>query len=443
MRSRFIALVGFVLAFALIAAACSSSDSGSTETTEAATTTAAATETTAAAETTTTAAATETTAAGEELPPLVVWADEKRAPVIEAIAPDFTDATGVEIQVTLVDFGDMKDEVTTKGPAGEGPDIFIGAHDWVGELADNGAIAPIALGDRSSEFTQTGLNALTWNGTQYGLPYVTEAVALYYNTDLVGDTAPGTMADLTAKCDEIAADIDNCLGIPGGNDGADAYHQYPFISVHGGYIFAYDPATGFDVEDIGLDTEGAVAGISLLESLVKDGYVASTNYDDAKNLFLGGTEAFWLTGPWEVGALEDQSDVNWSVTTLPTVEGDTMRPFVGVQGFYLSAFSDNTAIAEEFLLNYVATPDTMMALFEADPRGSAYVETVKAIADDPIASTFSTSAATGQFMPNVPEMGAVWGPVGDNFLALRNGDIDAATAAANMAEQVATVIAGG
>jgi maltose-binding protein MalE len=46
-------------------------------------------------------------------------------------------------------------------------------------------------------------------------------------------------------------------------------------------------------------------------------------------------------------------------------------------------------------------------------------------------------------MPNVPEMGAVWGPVGDNYLALRNGDIGAAEAANNMAEQVATVIAEG
>jgi hypothetical protein len=37
-------------------------------------------------------------------------------------------------------------------------------------------------------------------------------------------------------------------------------------------------------------------------------------------------------------------------------------------------------------------------------------------------------------------MGAVWGPVGDNILAMRNGDIDAETAMTNAAEQVTTVI---
>jgi len=436
MKRRYMIMTAVILAFSLLAAACSSSGGEETTTTAAETPDT----TQAPAATTTEAPAATTTAPGEALPPLVVWADENRAPVIEAVAPAFTEATGVEVQVTLVDFGSMKDEVSTKGPAGEGPDIFIGAHDWVGELASNGSITPIDLAGREAEFTEVGLNALKWDGVEYGLPYVTEAVGLYYNTDLVPE-APATMADLTAACDAI--EVDNCLGVPGGNDAADAYHQYPFVSVDGGYIFAYDPATGFDVTDVGLGTPEAIAGATLLETLVTDGYVASTNYDDAKNLFLEGKEAFWLTGPWELGTLEDQADVNWSVTTLPTVDGNTMKPFVGVQGFYLSAFATNQAIAEEFLLNFIATDETMMALFEADPRGSAYVATIAAISDDPINATFALSASDGQFMPNVPEMGAVWGPVGDNFLALRNGDIDAETAMTTASEQVTTVIAEG
>lgn len=432
MRRRHTTWAAAVIAFALLAAACGgATENGDTTTTAPDTTTTEAPAATVAETTTTTT---------EPLPPLVIWADETRAPVIQAIAPSFTEATGVEIIVTLVDFGDMQAEVETKGPAGEGPDIFIGAHDWVGGLAANGAIAPIDLGGRDSEFTTTSLDSLKWDGLQYALPYVTEAVAMYYNTDLVPEP-PTTMADLTAACDAI--EVDNCFGIPGGNDGGDAYHHNPFITVFGGYIFGFDVATGFDVSDIGLGSDEAILGAQLLENLIKDGYVASTNYDDAKNLFLEGKQAFWLTGPWELGTLQGQDTVNWGVTKLPIVDGNKMRPFVGVQGFYMSAFAQNKAIAEEFLLNFIATPETMLALFEADPRGSAYIDTIDAIADDPVAVTFALSAADGQFMPNVPEMGAVWGPVGDNFLALRNGDIGAAEAAANMAEQVAAVIAGG
>ena len=133
MKRRYTIWTAVVIAFALLAAACGG-DSESTDTTVASETTVA-TETTVVTETT---VAPETTTTGA-LPPLVVWADEKRAPVIEAIAPEFTEATGVEVIVTLVANEDMQAEVETKGPAGEGPDIFIGAHDWVGGLASNGA----------------------------------------------------------------------------------------------------------------------------------------------------------------------------------------------------------------------------------------------------------------------------------------------------------------
>jgi maltose-binding protein MalE len=85
----------------------------------------------------------------------------------------------------------------------------------------------------------------------------------------------------------------------------------------------------------------------------------------------------------------------------------------------------------------------MLALYEADPRGSAFKSTIETIAADPVAETFAASAATGTYMPNIPEMGSVWGPVGDNFLLLRNGEIDGETAAITAHDQVVAAIAGG
>lgn len=440
MKRRYTMWVMVILAFALVAAACGSDDSGDTTTTEAMETT-----TTEAMETTTTEAMETTTTEAVDLPPLVVWADENRAPVVQEVGAAFTEATGVEIQVDIVDFGSIKDEVTTKGPAGEGPDLFVGAHDWIGELATNGAVAAIDLGGREGEFTETGLAALSWDGEQYGIPYVTEAIAMYYNPDLVAE-APATMEDLKASCDALDAGI-ACLVLPGGNDAGDAYHNQPFITAYGGHIFAYDAATGFDGSQVLLDSEETVKGAELLESLIADGYVPSTNYGDAATLFKSGEAAFWITGPWELGSLENPDEntgaPNWSVAEFPTVEGNTMRPHVGIQGFYMSAYSANPAIASEFLLNFIATDETMMALYEADPRGSAYVSVADAIASDPVAAVFNATASTGTYMPNIPEMGAVWGPVGDNFLLIRNGEIGAADGMTTAQTAVVGAIEGG
>ena len=414
-------------ALAMVLAACGGGDAAESTTTTAAPTTT----TTAAPETTTTTMA--------EPVELVIWADEQRTAVVQAIAPAFTEATGVEIVVQTVDFGSIRDQVGVAGPAGEGPDIFAGAHDWTGELAADGTIAPIDLGAKSADFFDVALNAFNFEGQLYAVPYAIEAIALYYNTDLVSEP-PATFEEIAALCE--AAGTEACVGVPGGGDAPDAYHNYPFVSALGGYIFAYDPATGYDPSDVGLDSEAAVASVQFLADQVEAGVIASTNYDNAKNLFLEGRAPFWMTGPWERANLEAQDTINWAVTTLPTIEGQTPAPFVGSQGFFLSAFSENTLVAQSFLLDFIATEEVQQALYEADPRGPAHKAVAEALADDPVAQAFAASAATGNPMPNIPQMGSVWGPLGDNLLLVRNGDLSAAEAMAAAAEAVRAALAG-
>jgi arabinogalactan oligomer / maltooligosaccharide transport system substrate-binding protein len=422
MRARIRATLGLVVVFALVAAACGDDEVADTTTT-----------------TTTTAPTTTTTTEPPVDITLLVWADVNRAPAVQAVAPAFTEATGVDVEVQIVDFGEIRGQVQTAGPAGEGPDLFVGAHDWTGELAANGVVEPIDLAGRGGDFFQVALDAFSYEGDLYAVPYATEAVALYYNAELV-DEPPATWDEMVAICDGLTG-ITNCVGVPGGGDGADAYHNYPFVSAFGGYIFQYDPAAGFDPDDVGLDSDGAIAGAEFLESQVAAGIVGAYNYGDAKNLFLEGMQPFWLTGPWEVGALQE-SGMDWGVTKLPTMDGNTPQPFVGAQGFFLSAFSEHRLVAQSFLLDFIATTETMKALYDADPRNPAHRGAFDLIADDPVAATFALSAADGVPMPNIPEMGSVWGPLGDNLLAIRNGDLAADEAMENAARGVRDALAG-
>jgi maltose-binding protein MalE len=95
------------------------------------------------------------------------------------------------------------------------------------------------------------------------------------------------------------------------------------------------------------------------------------------------------------------------------------------------------------LLDYVATEPIMTALYEADPRNPAYQETFAVITDgNEIAKTFALSAEQGVPMPNIPEMGNVWTPLGDQLLGLRNAQTDCETAMTTAAQQVRDAIGG-
>jgi maltose-binding protein MalE len=383
-----------------------------------------------------------TTTAGAAIK-LLVWADEARTSVIQEAASGFAEATGVVVTVETKELGDIRDQMIELGPAGEGADIFVGAHGWTGQLAGSGVAAPIDLGGRASGFVQVALDAFTYSGNLYAVPYATDAIALYFNTDLVPEP-PTTWEEIVDICAGLA-EIENCVGLPGGGvagDGGDAYHNYPFVSALGGYIFAYDPATGYDPTDVGLDSDGAIAGITFLQEQVDASIIHSTNYDMAKEFFLEGNQPFWITGPWEIATLNGQSTVNWSVATIPAIAGNAPAAFVTAEGLFLSAFSENGVVAQSFLVDYIAARETQQALHEADPHNPVLSAIVDGLADDPVAATFASSAAAGDPIPNTVEMGAVWAPLGENIQMVRNGELDATQAMTIAAQAVRDAVAG-
>src|SRR4030042_1585130 len=78
---------------------------------------------------------------------LKIWADDTRTPILLSFADDFLAKYNVELVVE--DLGrvqDIRTPMITAAPAGEGPDIFIGVHDWLGALVERGLVALIDLG---------------------------------------------------------------------------------------------------------------------------------------------------------------------------------------------------------------------------------------------------------------------------------------------------------
>lgn len=417
----------------LVAACGGGGDTGGTDAPD----TTAGTDTTAATDTT---VSSDTTAAAGEGQTLLIWADEIKIEPLSAVAPAFTEATGVEVQLELVPFGDIREQVNLAAPAGEGPDIFVGAHDWTGELAANGLIDPIELGGKTESFVPIAVEAFGFEGSTYAVPYVTEAIALFYNMDLVPEP-PATFDEMGAACE--AAGTETCVVLPGGGSVTDAYHNYIFNSAFGATIFAYDAETGsYDASEVLIDSPEGVQGADYLAAQVESGVVASTDGDTAKSLFLDGTAPFFISGPWQISDISATEGLNWGVSVIPPIGDAPTQPFVGAQGFFINSFSENKLLAQSFVLDFIATDEVMQALYDADPRGTAWLPVLEGLADDPVVQTFAESAINGVPMPNVPEMGAVWGPLGDNMLLVRNGELGGQEAATTAAEAIRSAVGG-
>jgi len=336
---------------------------------------------------------------------LVIWTDAEREAALTAAAAEFEKETGAKITLVQKNFEDLRNDFIAQVPTGEGPDITVGAHDWLGALVAAGVVETIDLGDATSEFEQVALDAMTYDGQLYALPYSLETIALIQNVDLVGDEAPATWDDMIQK--GLASGAERPFVINTAGETGDGYTMYGLQTSFGAPVFVQDESGSYTSE-VGM---GGAPGEAFAAWLGANGskgtgYISTTvDYDINNELFSTGKAPYTIQGPWAISVYEG---VNVAVNPIPSAGGETAAPFVGVQGFYLSSKSKNALLAQEFLVNYLGTADAQRALYEADPRIPAWKSLAEEVSSDPITAGFVESAKSGVPMPAIPEMGSVW-----------------------------------
>lgn len=336
---------------------------------------------------------------------LTIWADAERIPVLVALADDVEADLGITLRFVEIGLGDARDQLLTAGPVGEGPDIMITPHDTIGQLVQNGAIIPIELdADLEALFTPAALDLFTYQDTLWGIPYAQENVAVIRNVDLAPEPF-ATWDDVRALGEQLKDQDIFPMAIPTGN----TYHNFPVTSAFGGYIFGLNPDGTFNIDDIGLASEGGLAAARFLSGMYRDGLLPTSVNDDVMfSLFEEGKTASLITGPWYSQRIID-TGVNYAIDRIPGVPGVTEfgSPFSGGQGFVISAFSNNQLLAETFLLDYVATTEFMQALFDAGGRPPTFATVDTSV--NPNIEGFVNAGFNAIPMPAIPQMASVWG----------------------------------
>ncbi|TQM61836.1 sugar ABC transporter substrate-binding protein [Humibacillus xanthopallidus] len=345
---------------------------------------------------------------------LVIWTDADRSAAVQKYADEFAAENGVTVKVQIST--DTRQQFKDATKVGKGPDVIVGAHDWLGELVQNSTVAPVNLAsDVSAKFLPKAIEATKFNGQSYGVPYAVENIGLMYNKDLVPNP-PKTMDELVAtgeklvkegKAKQVLSQFVSKVG--------NAYFAYPYLSAfEGGGIFGTNAQGGYDPNKVIVDSPGSVKGGEVLADLGKK-KVLSTNVDDTNQdaLFDSKAAPFMISGPWSV-AKAKEAGINYGIAPLPSLEGGgPMKPFLGVQMFYVSSKAKNAALAQEFVTNYIPRKDVQLALFEVGKRPPALKEAYDEVsATDPDVKAWYEAGVDGAPMPNIPAMNSVWGPFG-------------------------------
>ena len=152
---------------------------------------------------------------------------------------------------------------------GNGPDIFLWAHDRFGEWVKSGLLAPVTpSNEERAKFAGFAWEAMTVGGRIYGYPLSIEAIGLICNKKLVPEV-PENWEDFVKLDDQLKKQGARAVIW----DYNTPYFSYPLISANGGFAFKKGADGFYNVDETGVGNEGARAGMKYLVDMIKNDHI--------------------------------------------------------------------------------------------------------------------------------------------------------------------------
>jgi arabinogalactan oligomer / maltooligosaccharide transport system substrate-binding protein len=344
---------------------------------------------------------------------LIVWEDTDKSVALEDAAKKFEEEHGIKIEIKELNITEMQENLALDGNTENAPDVITMSHDGVGPAVVKGYIKELEVSDDVlAQYTESSVDALKYEGKLYGLPKATETPVFIYNKDLLPEV-PETMDELFDISKGATKD---------GNYGFlaiwdDFYHAHGIFAGFGGYVFGEKDGAP-DPTDIGLNNDAAVEAGEYInkwyaEGLFPSGIIGEKSNDNMNGLFKEGKAIAVQNGPW---AFKDYADagINYGVAKLPTLpNGEPVKTFMGVKGWFVTNFSENADWAQKFV-ELITNEENAQKRFEL----TSEIPPLKTLMEDPdfVKNNEGAAAVMAQSenaiaMPSIPELAEVWDPI--------------------------------
>jgi len=385
-------------------------------------------------------------------PTTITWWDTSNAtneaPVYQDLIKQFEAANkDVKVRYVNVPFSQAQNKFDTAAGASGAPDVLRSEVGWTPAFAKKGYFLPLdgteALADQA-KFKPNLLEQAKYDGKTYGVPLVTDTLALVYNKALfakAGVAAPKTWDELKTA----AATIKDKTGADGYWGSTQGYYAQTFL--YGEGADTVDAAA----KKITVDSPAAKKGYGTWLSLFdgKGLHKADTTadaYAHIQDAFINGKVAAIIQGPWEItnfykgSAFKDKA--NLGIATVPA--GSTGKAGAPTGGHNLSVYAGSDKAHQTAALKFInfmtsAQSQSTIALKNATlpTRDDAYTAQVKA---DPGIAGFQTVLAAAQPRPALPEYSSLWTPLDTELPKIAGGKESLDSGLANVRTAIAKLV---
>ncbi|WP_042419870.1 extracellular solute-binding protein [Streptacidiphilus anmyonensis] len=368
-------------------------------------------------------------------PVTITWWDTSdatnEAPTYKDLVAQFEQANpSIKVNYVSVPFADAQTKFTTAATAGKGaPDVLRSDVGWVAGFAQAGLLAPLdgtPAAAQKSSFEPQLIQQATYQGKLYGMPEVTDTLALMYNKSLF------TKAGITAApktWDELKADsalVKQKDGVDGFAFNPASYYAMPFLY-----------GEGTDMVDVAnkkleFNSAAAIKGMNTLKDLVSAPGVSKLDttpngYANIMDAFESGKVASIIQGPWETTnvfkgtAFSDKT--NLGIAVVPA--GSAGKAGAPIGGHNLVAYAGSDAAHQAASEKFIAFMTSAQSQIEIATKNStlptrsdAYTAAVTA---NPGIAGFQAVLSGGVPRPAVAHYSDLYTPFGTELTKMLTG----------------------
>jgi arabinogalactan oligomer/maltooligosaccharide transport system substrate-binding protein len=338
----------------------------------------------------------------------------------------------VTIDYQSVPFGEAQNKFKTAAEANAGaPDILRAEVAWVPELASLGYLYALdgspLLAD-AADFLPIPMSSNQFDGSTYGVPQVTDTLALLYNKQLFADAGIDAPPATWEEVETVAANIQAETGADGLFINPGGYFLLPFIYGEGGDL------VDAEAEQIVVNSPASAAGVAVAQDLVQSGAAvkppASDAYGTMMTLFKENQVAMIINGPWEVNNIRQAPDFgdldNLGIAPVPAGSVQAGAPVGGHNYVIWSGMPEEEIEAAIAFINFMSSAESQ-AFLSAElgllpTRQSAYQ--LPQVQDNEVVSAFKPVLDAAVARPWIPEGGQFFGPLDEmaTEVLVRNTD---------------------
>jgi multiple sugar transport system substrate-binding protein len=335
------------------------------------------------------------------------YSKDNTAPFWKKFAAKYEKTTGIKLNLQIIEWNDLDQQSSTMVQAGNVPDILnenaYASYAADGLLYNSDEVLPAATkADIIPAFVKSG----TYKGKFYGMPDLSSARALFYNTDLFKQAG---IADPPKTWDEFTADAKKVTALGNGNIGyaqplgpEEAQAEFAIWLFNNGGDFKADGKWTLNSPE-NVKTLEFMQSLSTKEKVTQNNPGHTNRTDGAFPLFENGKAGMIVGFSPLQGALDTQfTNVHYAIAPMPSGDGaeaqtygvtDYLMSFKkkgnedAVKAFYKLYYSPseiNTWIKAE---GFLPVTNSGLKVFSSDPKLKVYLDTLPNIhltpTDDP------------------------------------------------------------